>query len=133
MVGGKCNCGSVSFEVNAPLSDIYVCHCSICRRFSGGCGMPVVIVKNDDFQWLSGHESIRVWRKPDAEWEAHFCSICGSALPGMNDPDTMFVPAGILPADLKGLEVKHHIFVGSKACWDEIAGAGKQHEGPLTG
>ena len=95
--------------------------------------MPVVILKNDGFEWLSGHKSISVWRKPDADWEASFCSICGSALPGINDADTMFVPAGILPPGLKGLEVKHHIFVGSKAYWDEIAGAGKQHDGPFVG
>ncbi|KJZ18832.1 GFA family protein [Loktanella sp. S4079] len=129
----SCNCGSVSFEIKAQPSDIYVCHCSICQRFSGAGGMPVVILKNDDFNWLSGQEHIKVWRKPDADWEANFCSICGSALPGMNDPDRMFVPAGILPPDIEGLEIKHHIFVGSKACWDEIAGAGKQHDGPFTG
>lgn len=95
--------------------------------------MPVVILKNDDFKWLSGHENIKVWCKPDADWEANFCSNCGSSLPGMNCSETMFVPAGILPATIDGIEVKHHIFVGSKACWDEIAGSGIQHEGPFTG
>ena len=131
MVVCHCNCGSVSFEVNAPLSDVFVCHCSICRRFSGSGGMPVVVLDKDDFKWLSGHENIKVWRKPDAEWEANFCAVCGSALPGMNDRDTVFVPAGILPADVEGLKIRHHIFVGSKACWDEIADTGKRHDGPF--
>lgn len=132
MLACRCNCGSVTFEVKEPLTDVYVCHCSICRRFSGGSGMSVVILKNDDFNWLSGHENIKVWTKPDADWEANFCTICGSALPGKNDNESMFVPAGTLPATLAGLAVKHHIFVGSKACWDEIGDAGQQHEGPIS-
>jgi len=128
----KCNCGSVAFEIRAPVSEVYVCHCSICRRFSGGSGMAVVILKNEDFDWVSGHEDIRIWNKPDADWDANFCRICGSALPGRNDSRTMFVPAGLLPDDVEGIEVKHHIFVGSKARWDKIGDAGKQHEGPFT-
>lgn len=70
--------------------------------------------------------------EPDAEWEANFCRVCGFALPGRNDSGTMFVPAGLLPGDVEGVEVKHHIFVGSKASWDVIGDAGKQHEGPFA-
>lgn len=129
----KCNCGSVEFEIKAPLSEIYVCHCSICRRFSGSSGFAVVVLKNEDFNWLKGEDSLKIWKKPDANWEANFCSICGSALPGKNDDERMFIPAGLLPNGYKGLEVRHHIFVGSKANWDEIGDAGKQHEGPFAG
>lgn len=87
----------------------------------------VVIVPNEDFRWLQGQDAVRVWRKPDADWEANFCSHCGSKLPGQNDPKHMFVPAGLLPADLRDLEVAHHIFVGSKAHWDVIGDTGRQH------
>lgn len=128
----KCNCGSVEFEIKAPVSAVNVCHCSICRRFTGGNGIAVVIVKTGDFKWLRGRENIRVWKKPDADWEANFCSTCGSTLPGKNDDEHMFVPAGMLPDDIGSLQVEHHIFVGSKAGWDEIGDAGKQHEGPFT-
>ncbi|WP_456297716.1 GFA family protein [Gilvimarinus agarilyticus] len=31
MPKGKCNCGAVSFEIDRALSDIFVCHCSICQ------------------------------------------------------------------------------------------------------
>jgi hypothetical protein len=36
-----------------------------------------------------------------------------------------FVPAGLLDAD-PGVRITGHIFVGSKAPWDEIAGDGPQ-------
>lgn len=132
MISCQCNCGAVAFELASVPTAIYVCHCSICRRLSGGNGMAVVVIENGRFTWLQGQEHIRIWKKPDADWEANFCGQCGSNLPGRNDPERMFVPAGLLPGDLPDLEVKHHIFVGSKASWDVIGDAGKQHDGPFV-
>ncbi len=37
----------------------------------------------------------------------------------------MFVPAGSLTEGGDALRVAHHIWVGSKAVWDEIGDAGK--------
>jgi hypothetical protein len=123
---GHCNCGSVRFEIQSRPAGVYVCHCSICRRSTGSNGIAVVIVSNDDFRWTGGQEHIAMWTKPDSTWETWFCRICGSRVPGRNDPARMFVPAGLLAAD-SGLEVVHHIWVGSKAQWDEIGDRGKQH------
>jgi hypothetical protein len=39
----------------------------------------------------------------------------------------MFVPAGSLTEGGDALRVTHHVWVGSKAVWDEIGDAGKQH------
>lgn len=133
MLSGQCNCGGVAFEIAGQLSPIYACHCSICRRFTGGANIPVVIVRNADFRWIAGRDLVTVWQKPDADWESNFCSICGSALPGQNDPARMFVPAGLLAGDIDGLQIAHHIFVGSKADWDVIGDAGKQHAGLFGG
>ncbi len=133
MLEGECNCGAVRFGIRADVSDIYVCHCSICRRFTGAAGVAVVVVAKDDFEWVSGTEAVKVWQKPDADWEANFCTMCGSAVPGENDPTRMFIPAGLLPHDLDGVQVKHHIFVGSKARWDVIGDDGQQHQGHIAG
>ncbi|MFQ1699359.1 GFA family protein [Loktanella agnita] len=124
---GACNCGAVAFRVDADLRDVYVCHCSICRRYSGAQGIAVVVVPNAAFAWLHGQDNIRSWDKPGADWQAHFCVTCGSALPGPNDPDRMFIPAGLLDGDDAGMAVAHHIWVGSKAAWDEIGDDGQQH------
>lgn len=131
MTVGTCNCGAVEFEIDIDLKDVYVCHCSICRRWSGHSGIGVVIVPNAAFRWLSGSDEIKTWSKPDADWQSHFCTTCGSAVPGANDPEHMFVPAGLLGAEIDTLKVKAHIFVGSKACWDEIGDEGAQHAGHI--
>ncbi len=129
MAKGACNCGAVAFEIDAPLADVYVCHCSICRRYSGAHGVAVVVVPNAAFRWIQGADQVHHWDKPDADWQAHFCGTCGSALPGANDPERMFIPAGLIAEGGDPLAVAHHIFVGSKAAWDQIGDAGKQHQG----
>ena len=40
----------------------------------------------------------------------------------------MYVPAGLITVGDEGLKVAHHIWVDSKATWDEIGDNGEQHK-----
>ena len=133
MTYGQCNCGAVSFSINGDLSDVFVCHCSICRRATGSNGIAVVIVANDQFEWTGGQDLIRSWQKPDSDWEMWFCSECGSPVPGTNDASNMFVPAGLVARYGKPMRVAHHIWVDSKADWDVIGDDGLQHQQEFQG
>lgn len=90
-----------------------------------------MVVAKDDFAWEQGAETIATWRKPGHDWQIWFCPSCGSQLPGENDASTVFVPAGLIVDDAP-LRVIHHIYVDSKAAWDEIGDAGRQHAGAFT-
>ncbi len=127
MLKGACNCGEVAFKINAKAQDIYMCHCSICRRASGVHGMAVMVVDNQAFEWLRGEQNMTTWNKPGHDWATSFCRICGSTLPGENDENRMFVPAGLITEGSKHLRVAHHIFVNSKAPWFELSDQGKRH------
>ena len=127
MAKGACLCGAVRFEIDAELSGVFMCHCSICRRSTGANGIAVVLVPKNQFRWVAGEESIATWKKPDADWQTWFCRTCGSTVPGENDPTKMFVPAGSITEGGDSLKVLHHVWVGSKAVWDEIGDAGRQH------
>ena len=133
MADGECNCGAVQFAIDTDLADVFVCHCSICRRSTGSNGIAVVLVPNDKFRWVRGQEHIAQWSKPNANWETWFCRVCGSPVPGENDPAKMFVPAGSITHGGDALKVIHHIWVGSKAAWDEIGDAGQQHTEAFRG
>jgi len=133
MVRGECNCGAVVFEVAADLVDVFVCHCSICRRSSGSNGMAVVLVNNEQFRWLRGQDQVATWEKPGTDWQKWFCRTCGSPLPGINDGTRMFVPAGLISEGADSLKVAHHIWVDSRAVWDEIGDAGKRHREAFEG
>lgn len=127
MARGECNCGAIRFEISAALSDVFVCHCSICRRATGSNGIAVVVIENTDFRWIRGEDQVTSWEKPDADWQIWFCRVCGSPVPGTNDESRMFVPAGLITDGGDFLTVKHHIWVDSKAVWDEIGDSGRQH------
>lgn len=133
MALGNCNCGAVGFEVNLELTDVYVCHCSICRRATGSNGIAVVVVDNQAFRWTQGEAQISTWKKPGADWQTWFCRQCGSPLPGANDAHRTFIPAGLLNDGDAQLKVRHHIWVDSKADWDEIGDSGRQHSEAFEG
>ena len=133
MIRGACNCGTVAFKVDVEADSVVVCHCSICRRLTGGNGIAVVVVPKESFEWVRGEDRISTWQKPDADWQAWFCSTCGSTLPGANDEKQMFIPAGLISEGDENLRVRHHIWVDSRAPWDEIGDAGKQHSEAFSG
>ncbi|MBD1388706.1 GFA family protein [Neiella sp. HB171785] len=130
---GECNCGTVSFEITAETNDVYICHCSICRKATGSGGIAVIVVANDDFHWLSGQTAIKTWHKPEHDWQTSFCCHCGSSLPGANDSKRMYVPVGLLSEGADDLNVAHHIWVDSKASWEQIADSGQQHPQAFNG
>lgn len=45
----------------------------------------------------------------------------------------MFVPAGSITDGSDAFRVVHHIWVGSKAVWNEIEDAGQQHAEEFRG
>ena len=127
VIKGSCNCGAVTYTADVEATDVYVCHCSICRRFSGAQGMAVTVVENQSFRWTSDTDSIAVWDKPGHDWQANFCSVCGFAVPGRNDEARMFIPVGSIIEGGDRLTVVHHIYVDSKASWDTWDDDGQQH------
>ena len=127
MVLGQCNCGEVAFKIDNGISKVCICHGSICRKSTGSNGIAVVVVDNEAFQWMRGEDQVLTWKKTIGNWETSFCRVCGSTLPGINDESRMYVPAGLITNGDESLKVVHHIWVDSKAVWDEIGDSGKQH------
>lgn len=126
MITGECNCGAIGFSLD-KISDVFICHCSICRKSTGSAGFAVGVVENEKFCWEKGQENISFWAKPGHEWHTYFCKICGSTLPGENDDMRMYIPVGLLDSGHEALKVAHHVYVNSRAVWEEIGDSGKKH------
>jgi len=118
MIEGHCLCRRIRFELAAaPL--IVLCHCSICRRATGGPFEAAATVPTADFRWIAGADEIRIFESSPGV-ERSFCPSCGCRAPSRSrDRDIYFVPAGLLDGDLADTRALH-IFVGSKAPWWEI-------------
>ena len=121
MTTGSCLCGAVRFRITGTTTPIGMCHCSKCRKVSGVASNATFFAGKDVFEWISGEESLRKYQRPDG-WGVWRCGTCGSPAPMLHPSGgAWWVPAGLLDDD-PGVRVTGHIFVGSKAPWDEIGG-----------
>lgn len=70
---GKCLCGAVTFTAVPVVREMTSCHCSICRKWSGGAFLAVMCdnLKIDNEDALGKYES-------SEHGERLFCKTCGS-------------------------------------------------------
>ena len=122
---GSCLCGAVRFEITGRTTDMWMCHCSLCRRVSGVASNANLMAGRDRLRWLTGEDHIAKFELPSG-WGPWRCSTCGSPVPRLRpDGGAYFVPVGLLDSD-PGVRIAAHIFVDSRAAWDEVAGTAPQ-------
>ena len=132
MIRGSCLCGAVAFEIDGRVTPIQLCHARRCQKSTGSAFSPELAVRAEHFRWLRGAENLTHYEAPllrePPPFRKSFCRSCGSPLPQkLPGAAAYWVPAGLLDDD-PGLRIGGHVFVGSKAPWDEIAGSGPQFE-----
>ena len=122
MVGGirkgACLCGACRFEANADAT-AGVCHCSICRKWTGGMNMSVSC---SDVKW-NADAPLRAYRSSDRA-ERVFCGICGSCLYWRGfDDDPSELSIGLMAFDEPGaFPVVRQIYIDEKPDTYALAG-----------
>ena len=128
VIRGGCLCGAVRYEIDAPFADAVYCHCSQCRRASGSAFAANAGVAKAHFKLVAGQAALRAYESSPRKlrW---FCSRCGSPVYNLtpHQPNAVRVRLGTVDGD-PGIRPDCHIFVGSKAPWDEIRDALPQHD-----
>ncbi len=106
----KCLCGAVELEIELSNTEIAACHCSMCRKWSGG---PMLAIDSGELKSIS-NESL-VTRYPSSEWaERGFCSQCGTHLFYFLKPANQYhFPIGLLDTD-SNFTMTHQIFIDEK-------------------
>ncbi len=77
MIKGRCECGSVQYEVDGGINDFSHCHCSQCRRLHGAAFASFGGVVRNEFSYLSGEPDLTRYASSDDHIRV-FCRICGS-------------------------------------------------------
>ena len=70
------------YEVRGPFLRAGHCHCSRCRKHSGGAVGTQGRVAREDFRLLSGEDRLVVYRPAPGAAAKVFCRTCGSSLFG---------------------------------------------------
>ncbi|NJM61368.1 MAG: GFA family protein [Oscillatoriales cyanobacterium RU_3_3] len=100
---GRCHCGAVTFEVEAPeILEVERCNCSICTK----SGFLHLIVPQSKFTLLSGEEQLTTYTFNTKAAKHRFCKVCGikSFYIPRSNPDGVDVNANCLdplPASMK--------------------------------
>ena len=117
---GSCLCGAVEYEIGGELGPVVYCHCSRCRKSNGSAFAAVSPVASKEFRIVKGRESLRTYSN-GAGFHREFCGNCGSPIITRRDsqPEVVRLRIGTLDTPV-GSKVSAHIFVGSKAEWDDI-------------
>jgi hypothetical protein len=120
MLRGSCLCGSVRYEASGPVHDVHHCHCSMCRKAHGAAFSTFARLSAADFRIVAGADQVRSYRS-SAPIERTFCATCGARLTVRFDgmPQTVWASLATFDDDA-GVRPDTHMFVASKAAWDEI-------------
>lgn len=78
------------------------------------------------FRWLQGQKNLKTYLNKDG-LGLGFCGQCGTTLCGIADGEVMGICLGTLNGNPE-VRIADHIFVGSKASWDEIGGSSPQFD-----
>lgn len=115
---GGCQCGALRYQFHAPLRDIAHCHCSVCRRSTGGILVTWITVPLAAFTWLRG-EPARFASSPTCE--RCFCPGCGAhlALFTTLSPQTLDVTIATLDHPEQAA-ADRHIWTQSRLHWLEV-------------
>ena len=69
----RCVCGATQFEVQLRNHEVAACHCSMCRRQTGG---PLMVIDIEDIHFVD-QQYLSVFNS--SEWaERGFCIVCGT-------------------------------------------------------
>ncbi|EKP0308222.1 GFA family protein [Aeromonas veronii] len=116
----SCLCGAVALTLPDQFDYMGNCHCSECRKFSGGDYASVGGLDGNKVTIVKGEEAIGRYRK-SAETTLAFCRHCGSSLFSQKSSSGKInLRLGVLD-DVPSQRPAFHIFVGSKAPWHQIS------------
>jgi hypothetical protein len=124
-LAGGCLCGGVRFEVTEPFVRVSYCHCTSCKKLSGGAGTISGRARSDTIRILEGQDLLRTYRPIEGSAKT-FCSECGSNLFGAGWPDSEYAAVRLSALDSFDEKPTMHIFVRSVAPWETLPDDGAE-------
>ena len=124
---GGCLCGAVRFTATLTGTNFGVCHCPMCRKWTGSALLGITVPEGN-VEW-SGAEHIA--RRRSSGWgERAWCRECGSPLWMRVTVDGPYsgnveLPLGLFD-DANGLTLTNEIYIDHKPDSYAFAGVGRQ-------
>jgi hypothetical protein len=123
---GGCLCGAVRFTAAPKDREVGACHCSMCRKWTGG---PFMVIDCGDSIKVENESNLGVYRS--SEWaERCFCKKCGSALFYRLVQNGNCYASAEAFDDRSGYALTSQVFIDEKPAYYEFANKTKNMTGP---
>lgn len=123
-IRGSCLCGGVRFELDEPFTSVVQCHCTNCKKISGGTGTVNGRAPTSVIRILSGEELLHTFQPAEGTAKT-FCSECGSNLFGGGWPTSEHASVRLSAIDTHfDRKPEAHNFVRSVAPWEVLVDDG---------
>jgi hypothetical protein len=117
---GSCLCGDVRFEITQEPRTVRYCHCTSCKKLSGGAGTANARVASEAVRVLAGEDLLRSYQPAEGSSKT-FCSRCGSNLFGGGWPASPEVSVRLSALDTPfDRKPEAHLYVRSVAPWETL-------------
>jgi hypothetical protein len=125
-VTGACLCNGVRFELTEDFLAVVACHCTTCKKISGGGGTVSGRIPTSAVRVLAGEELLATFQPTEGTGKT-FCSVCGSNIFGGGWPAAERISVRLSTLD-EPFERKPqtHIYVRSLAPWETLPDDGAE-------
>ncbi|WP_111978664.1 GFA family protein [Algibacillus agarilyticus] len=119
-IQATCQCGQVSYQLNAAPLKVLACHCTECQKLSTSAYSITALVATKDIEF-SGE--MKEWSRIADSGKnniAKFCPYCGNRIYHYSQPDDAFIKLKLKPVEPRAavlFEPNVHVWVGSKQSW----------------
>jgi hypothetical protein len=123
---GSCLCGGVKFEVEATPDRIRFCHCTSCKKLSGGGSTANIRAASAAIRIVEGEDLVQTYQPSEGSAKT-YCLACGSNLFGGGWPESEYCSVRVTTldeeiGDLPGV----HVWTRSVAPWEMLPEDGFQ-------
>jgi len=122
-IEGSCQCGQVTYKLNAAPKKVVACHCTECQKLSTAPFSITAMIAASDIEF-SG--DLKEWgRDADSGSRSHakFCPNCGNRIYHFNPEDLSVLKLKLKPVNLAAdsmFEPTAHIWVSEKPSWYQV-------------
>ncbi|MGT2923910.1 GFA family protein [Streptococcus caviae] len=122
MISGSCLCKAVSYQADATIEELVVCHCSFCRKATASAYSVNARVFKDQFKLLCGAEQLVSYSSSPGK-DRYYCKTCHSQIYHTQDsqPELLTLKMGLVDTTDQDLSAipKRHIYKDPAYIWLE--------------
>ena len=119
-IKGACQCGNISYQLNAAPLKVIACHCKECQILSTSAFSITTIVNASD---ITFEGEMKQWERSSDSGNrnvANFCPTCGNRIYHINPDEPELIKLKGRLNNAKDVQPVAHIWLGEKHDWFDV-------------